>query len=83
MDAALLKGKRSEVLKALATHLQERDDDTALELLHELLEISNMQFTLVADAVADATSQPFLCRWPSNTGARVTEPVPQENEATK
>jgi hypothetical protein len=49
---ALLKGKRSEVLKALANHLHERDDDAGLALLHELLEISNMQFTLVADSVA-------------------------------
>jgi hypothetical protein len=53
MDAAaLLKGKRSEVLKALANHLHERDDDTGLALLQELLEISNMQFALVADLTA-------------------------------
>jgi len=49
---ALLKGKRIEVLKALANHLHERDDGAGLALLHELLEISNMQFTLVADSVA-------------------------------
>ena len=54
MDAAaLLKEKRSEVLKQLVEHLRERDDYVALELLRELLEISNIQFTLVTDAVAD------------------------------
>ena len=53
MDAsALLKGKRKEVLAALVTHLDKSNDDDGLALLHELLEISNMQFTLVTDLVA-------------------------------
>jgi hypothetical protein len=49
-DAALLKGKRSEVLKALANHLQ--DDEAGLALLTELLELHNMQAQMVTDLVA-------------------------------
>lgn len=52
-SAALLKAKRSQVLRALTEHLQNRGDDDALELLHELLELHNVQATLVADLTAD------------------------------
>jgi hypothetical protein len=49
-DALLLKSKRSEVLKALAARLQ--DDDEALALLTELLELHNIQAQILADSVA-------------------------------
>ena len=55
MDASeLLKNKRKEVLAALVAHLDKRNDDDGLALLLELLEISNMQYTLLADLTAKA-----------------------------
>jgi hypothetical protein len=51
-DADLLTAKRKEVLAALVNHLDAKDDGAGLELLLELLEISNIQYTIVADRMA-------------------------------
>lgn len=49
MASDLLSQKRSELLKALVDHLDGRNDYVGLGLLHELLEFSNIQLTVISD----------------------------------